>query len=400
MNLSSYKFRGGLHPETATVTNALAAQGVVAPHTGKPFSEAMILGIAGGLGAGYILWEFKRWNATIPVFGFQNNWQYPVKFLTALGERLAVSIEIQESGGAKKAAGLLRAALDEGQPAICWVDQGHLPYLHLPEGHHGCFGHLITVVGIDEEADRVRVDDRGKKPFAVTEAELALARGRIPSYKNRLMTVQRGDKPNLEKAVRAGLADCAAHLAKPSDSFSLPVFRKWARMMTDPKHKKGWPQVFAQPVGLFATLKSIYEAVEPGAGSGGGNLRKLYADFLKEAGEVTGNGDLAEVATLYRRLAKQWSAFAQAALAEDNEPLARTRGLIDRRRELIRKKGGDAAPELAEIGAQLNRDYTRYNQKFPGGKRATVALFADLKERMEKIHAAEVEANRALSGAL
>lgn len=26
--------------------------------------------------------------------------------------------------------------------------------LHLPEGHHGCFGHFITVVGIDEDADR------------------------------------------------------------------------------------------------------------------------------------------------------------------------------------------------------------------------------------------------------
>ena len=58
MILSNYQQFGGQHPETAGYKNILAYQGVKAPHTGKPFSEAMLLGIGGGLGAGYILWEF------------------------------------------------------------------------------------------------------------------------------------------------------------------------------------------------------------------------------------------------------------------------------------------------------------------------------------------------------
>ena len=55
MNQQNYTQIGGIHPETATMTNVLANQGFVSPHNGRPLSEAMVLGIAGGLGCGYIL---------------------------------------------------------------------------------------------------------------------------------------------------------------------------------------------------------------------------------------------------------------------------------------------------------------------------------------------------------
>ncbi len=57
MILDVYTQYGGQHPHTAALKNILAYYGVKAPHTGEPFTEAMLLGI-GGLGAGYILWEF------------------------------------------------------------------------------------------------------------------------------------------------------------------------------------------------------------------------------------------------------------------------------------------------------------------------------------------------------
>src|SRR6185295_7414766 len=74
---SGYRMRGGLHPETATLANALANQGVVSGVTGEPLTEAAILGIGGGLGAGYILWQFKRHGAPVLTLGFRNQWQYP-----------------------------------------------------------------------------------------------------------------------------------------------------------------------------------------------------------------------------------------------------------------------------------------------------------------------------------
>src|SRR5262245_56638566 len=74
---AGYRMRGGLHPETATVANILANQGVVSGLTGEPLTEAAILGIGGGLGAGYILWEFQRHGAPVLTLGFRNRWQYP-----------------------------------------------------------------------------------------------------------------------------------------------------------------------------------------------------------------------------------------------------------------------------------------------------------------------------------
>jgi len=72
---SGYRMRGGLHPETATIANVLANQGVVSGLTGEPLSEAAILGIGGGLGAGYILWEFQSHAGPTLTLGFRNRWQ-------------------------------------------------------------------------------------------------------------------------------------------------------------------------------------------------------------------------------------------------------------------------------------------------------------------------------------
>ena len=60
----NYTHFGGQQAETASLTNILRAQGVHAPHNNQPFSEALLLGIGGGLGAGYILWEFAAHNVT------------------------------------------------------------------------------------------------------------------------------------------------------------------------------------------------------------------------------------------------------------------------------------------------------------------------------------------------
>ena len=172
--LPSYIQFGGCHPETAAMTNALAAQGVTAPHTGQPYTEAMLLGLGGGLGAGYILWEFKAHPTPVAILvvGFRNNWQYPIKFMEAAAKRLKVATRLRETGGRALAAKQLRDALEAGMPAIAWVDLGHLPYLQLPEGLKGHIGHLLAVCG--QEADGAFwVDDRAAKPYRVSADGLA-----------------------------------------------------------------------------------------------------------------------------------------------------------------------------------------------------------------------------------
>src|SRR5262245_3195680 len=107
---------GGQHPDTAMLRNALARRGVRAPHSGEPYSEAMLLGLGGGVGGGYFVFEFGG----IPTFfaGFRHSWEYPHKFLAATCERLGAAATFQETGGARAAEAQLDRALEEGRYVI------------------------------------------------------------------------------------------------------------------------------------------------------------------------------------------------------------------------------------------------------------------------------------------
>ncbi len=392
--IASYTRLGGAHAETATVTNALNALGVRAPHTGEPYTEAMILGIAGGLGAGYILWEFKEHNAKVLVFGFQNKWNYPEKFLDALFSRINVKPTYFQ-GGAKGGAKALEKAISEGRPGIIWVDRYHLPYYGLPSSMNGSIGQLVTVFGI--EGNDALIDDMANKPFRLSLERIAAARGRIKSYKNRLLTLEPGKKQKIEKAVIEGIQDCVAHLSSDSESFSLPVYKKWAKLMTDPRNDKGWPQIFAGGKGLFPALCSVYENIELYS-TGGGGMRGMYADFLDEAAVLLGNQRLSEAAVMYRELAAKWTVFANDALSV-NAAMQEARGLLQRKYALLKEKGGVAYVDIAPINERLELFRKTYKERSPMEVNEQAALFAHMHEGLLKLYNGEMAALEALKRA-
>lgn len=53
--LADYCQFTGLHWETGTVRNYLDYCGAKAPHTGEPYSEALLMGISGGAVMGYFV---------------------------------------------------------------------------------------------------------------------------------------------------------------------------------------------------------------------------------------------------------------------------------------------------------------------------------------------------------
>ena len=133
---TSWELRGGVHGDTAAFANVLANLGVVAPHTGEPLTEAMVLGVGGGLGAGYILWEFDShpFRSRVLTLGFRRQWQYPDRWARETAERLGLHAELHETGGAKAAAAALDAQLDQGLPAIAWIDPYTLGHRGSPSG--------------------------------------------------------------------------------------------------------------------------------------------------------------------------------------------------------------------------------------------------------------------------
>ncbi len=306
----SWEFRGGVHGDTAALANVLANLGVVAPHTGEPLSEAMVLGVGGGLGAGYILWEFEshQFRSRVLTLGFRRQWQYPDRWARGTAERLGLHAELHETGGAKGAAAALDAQLEKGLPAIVWIDSYTLGHRNEPEWRSGYGGPPVIVY--ERSGDSYAIDDRSAARITVPAERLAAARARVGSYKHRLITIDpERVELDLRPAVEAGLRLQVEHLSATSDSFSLPAWRKWARMTTDARNKKGWPTVFADGHGVGSLRASIYASA-----AHGGHLRTLYADFLDEAAALLERDALRDAATAWREAASHWAAIVDAAL--------------------------------------------------------------------------------------
>ena len=389
--ITGYDHFGGIHPETATIANSLRYLGVANPATGKPFSEAMLFGIAGGLGACYILWEFKEHSRPAIVFGFQHLSNYPVRYVTSLCERIGIQAEFHETGGVKKAGQTLRDALAADRPAILWLERELLDYYNRDPDDTGWFSWIVTACGYDAAADTFMLDDTGVRPFTVPSASLTAARQRIPSFKNRLLLLSPPESMDLPAAISAGIQGNIDYLGSKSTSFALPALRKWARMLTDTKNAKGWPTVFAEGKCLFSGLVSVYEGIIH-EGSDGTALRGMYAEFLTEAAAIMESPALREAASAYRALGAKWEALAEMTLDPAVEPFAAARAILDGREAAIKTGGDDQADAIVRLGKEFEAMRPALDADFPRDEAWIGDLFARMQSQLNDIYAHEMAA--------
>lgn len=381
-----YRLRGGVEPVAASLAHVLAHHGVRV--AGAELTEPLLFGIAGGPGAGYILWEFAHDGGRHVTLGFSSQWQYIDRAPLAALDRLGIAAEVHRTGGAVGAARTLAAGLDAGRPALVWPDRFTAGYGMLPPALDGMGGHAVVVHGLADGA--YRIDDRGLAPLTVPLARFDAARARVGSYKNLLVSpAPRGDVPpaTLRAAVRDGIADCARRLGGSSTSFALPAWAKWARLMTDRKAAKGWPRVFADGRGLVGALCSVWEGASP-AGMTGGHLRDLTADFLDEAGPVL-DADLSGAAAAWRGAADGWHALAERALPGDVAAFGRLRELTATIQESIVSDGDAGAAEAARAAAELWALRAELDAQPPLAPDECADLFAALGAQLAVVHAAE-----------
>jgi hypothetical protein len=236
----------------------------------------------------------------------------------------------------------------------------------------------------------------------VRVGRLAAARGRIGSYKSMLFTVDRIEAPTLDglrAAVRAAIAQCADHLARRSDSFSLPAWAKWSRMLTDRKNAKAWPRVFADGDGLFGALVSVMEEIDGDIGASGGHLRGLYADFLTEAATLLDDARVGEAATGWRAAADLWDELSDAVVPADlPDGLEAIEADEAIHAAVMEGEAGRAA--AAEASGRLWSLLDRHADAFPLGTVRRDEHLAGLAVRLHAIHEAEVRARDALAEAL
>ena len=395
---AGWALRGGTDPDTAALTNVLAHRGVTGP--GGPLTEPLLFLIGGGLGAGYILWEFAHDVSRVVTLGFTHSWQYFDRRLATTVDRLGLDVAWSRTGGATIASEALASTLAAGDPAIVWPDRYHLGYWNLPaflDGHGG-----DPIVAYAASGDRVHLDDRTLARLTVPTADLDRARARVGSYRNTMLVVRTANASvpaaRLNAAVRTGLAQGVDHLGGTSTSFALPTWRKWSRLLVDPLAAKGWPKVFADRRGLLQALASVWEGVEP-TGMAGGHLRGLFADGLEQAAELLDEPALAAEAPRWREIADRWHALAQTALPDDVPEIARLRTLTATVTGTV-AEGDTGAAERAAAAEELWRRHAEHADAPPLDQERLAAVLVGMSGHLAAIYDAEAAAVTRLGAAL
>lgn len=307
-----FPFVPGAHFETANVRNLLLASGV-------EVSEAMCLGIGGGIAAGYQFCPSVQSYDSLTFSGVQ---LIPrVKLMTTNGAwyrdtfaRLGIATDMRESTGKKAAQANLMAGVDAGKPVVAWTTPLGLAQTLNWTATCGMYTVLVRSVAGDtvEYSDHVSVR-------TMPLPEFTAARERVCSLKNRTMTITVGKKLDWKGAVRAGLQETAGDFLKPKlGTFNLPGLKEGVGLING-TNKRSWPVVFPGAKVLLP-MRDLYESIE--LGTGGGLMRPLYASFLDEAAGLLGAGELTDMAEKYRELGKQWTAFADFLLPK---PFAETK---------------------------------------------------------------------------
>lgn len=299
-------FVPGVHYETANVRNLLRASGI-------EVSEAMCLGIGGGIAAGYQFCPSVQNYEHLEYSGVQ---LIPrVKMMTTNGawyrdtfDRLGLKTDVRETMGKKAAQSNLTAGLDAGKLVVAWTTPTGLAQTVNWTATCGMYTVLVHSI----EGDKVTYSDH-ISVRKMDAAEFAAARERVCSFKNRTMTVSvaKVGEEQWKSAVIAGLRETVGDFHKPRlGTFNLPGLKEGVGLING-KSKRSWPVVFPGPKVLLA-MRDLYESIE--LDTGGGLMRPLYAKFLDEAAALVGRRELSGVADSYRGLGREWTAFAEFLL--------------------------------------------------------------------------------------
>lgn len=396
--LSRYDHFDGRHWETGTVHNYFAYRGFKAPHTGEAYSEALLLGVSGGITIGYFNFAYQGYDPQCNILT-RNTFDPWDTMLSRLG----VIQNIEHTLKADKAENKLIDTLADGLPAIVWPDMWGLPYNVLPfdEGMWGAFP--LIVYGYEPDQNTVYIADRSKLQLTVTIGELAAARSRIKKDKFRLMTLEAPNPDKLASAVHLGICDTVKlMIEKPPkgsrNNFGLNALQYWSNMLTNPKQRQSWAKLYPAGLPLYAGLSSAYNfACLFGKSTTPDADRGLYAEFLEEAAVILQKPVLNEVADLYQASARTWSSLPQALLPDNFAPLQETRQLMDHKHELFLERGNGAIKEIKQVNKRLDAIRQSMIDDFPLTSAEVDALQENLAHQLTIIHDTEKTAVEALT---
>ncbi|WP_420642233.1 BtrH N-terminal domain-containing protein [Candidatus Leptofilum sp.] len=397
--LEDYNQFNGRHWETGTVANFLAYTGVKAPHTGRPYSEALLMGVSGGAVMGYFSFAYEGYDPICRLL--TRNTFDPLDTMLA---RLGVVQHRRHTSSPTKAVANLIDTLESGEPAIVWADHFSLPYSAMPydEGMWGMYP--ILVYGYDETADTVHIADRAPIPLTISTEVLHTARARVKKDKFRILTLEPPMPDKLPSAVQAGIWDCIKlYTEKPpkgsKNNFGLAAYLHWIKLLTRPKTRLSWEKEFPAGRKMLAGLMGVFDSINC-FGNVGYAERDVFADFLEEASQILSKPALDEVAAQFRQSGEAWDAFGTAVLPDEVPILGRMRHILLQQRDLLHSQGSAAVEQIAQLKQEEKALLKQSETEFPLNTQEVVAFRENMAAHLEKIQAIEETAVANLKAAM
>jgi hypothetical protein len=334
--LASWPACGGRgEHDSGLAAHLLASSGTVAPHTGEPYSQPMMVGLAGGIGFMYATFSYAGGMYTTLTLVARH---HPEPYLPAAVRRTGANLVEQHGSTPGPAEKRLRKLLDAGSGAVCTVVRGRLPW-------HGAQPHVFTttdvpvapdepynvgVCGLDE-AGNLLVDDGAETPYAMGMAEFVEVWAAPKKSRFALFSVPEPKRDlsveELAAAARDAVATTCAHLTGPvlghafDVNFGFSGMGKLADQLADPAGKEGWARRFAEPTALFYAVHRLHDCLGVEY-TGPAGTRPLWAEFLDESAGVLAEAGSAGDADRWRDAAaevrasgEQWSGLVADALA-------------------------------------------------------------------------------------
>jgi hypothetical protein len=396
--LPNYTQFDGRYWDTAVIRNALDYMGVIAPHTNAPYTEALLLGVSGGITFGYFTFHYEGYDPQVNLL--TRNTFEPSQ---TIFDRMGIAQEVLQTTNPDKARQTLIQTIEDGHVPIIFPDMWSLPYnaLKWDDGMWG--GMPVIVVGYEANGEAV-LCDRSYHPLIVPADVLDVARARIKKDKHRLMMLEHPDHSRLASAVRAGIMDCVALMTeKPPrgavTSFGLKALQHWADMLQKDT-KESWSRAYATGRPLLSVLISSYTFLSPVFGKTQQAERDTYADFLDEASVILNKPELENVAVRYRMAGKAWDGLICALLPENVPMLKKAREYLDIKTELLLEKGSSAVDDMLHQEKQLDALKTEAQTDFPMTTTEIADLRAEIRRHVVLVHDAEREAVLALKLAM
>ena len=353
--LDDFTYTTATAPVTSSLGAALAHAGVSAPHTGKPYTDPMLMGIAGGAAFGYFTFAYSGHDPQANIItrnSFRNyGWD-------AICERLGLVQDVMHSTSPDAARTKLVEVLEQGAVPIVWADVFTLGY-EVSEFGEGMWAMQPLVVTAYEPDREAVIADRAGAPIRVAAKTLDAARAKVKKEKHRLVTVDLPQTPDLATAVRGAISfSLELFTGNPpqgsAKNFGLAGMERWTETLTKAGTKESWAKLFPSGRELFAGLTTAFKYAllfwkdESLTGD-----RALFADFLDEAGAVDGRLEPGEPARLFRESGQHWRLLGESLLPAGIEPLGRARRLLEERHRLVRVAGNAETERLQTIDAEF-----------------------------------------------